>query len=74
MEQAIPQLGKLLEEADREVMEMAVWALGEIGGAEAQRFLRELSDQAEKDGDDDLVSAIEEALAAATLAGGDLVF
>jgi HEAT repeat protein len=74
LEQAVPLLGKMLGEADREVQEMAIWSLGEIGGGDAQRFLRELSEQAEKDGDDELVEAIEEALAAASLAGGDLAF
>lgn len=74
IESALPLLARLIEEADREVMEMTVWSLGEIGGAEAQRLLREKADEAERDGDDDLSEAIEEALATASLAGGDFAF
>ncbi|MBX3066023.1 MAG: HEAT repeat domain-containing protein [Anaerolineae bacterium] len=74
IEAAVPILTKMLDEDDREVMEMAIWSLGEIGGAEAQRLLHELSDRIESEGDDDLIEAIEEALASASLSGGDMVF
>lgn len=74
IEAAVPILTRMLDEDDREVMEMAIWSLGEIGGAEAQRLLRELSDRVESEGDDDLIEAIEEALATASLSGGDMVF
>lgn len=74
IEAAVPILTKMLDEDDREVMEMAIWSLGEIGGAEAQRLLHELSDRVEGEGDDDLIEAIEEALASASLSGGDMVF
>ena len=74
IESALPLLGTLIEEPDREVMEMTVWALGEIGGAEAQRLLRVKAEEAERDGDDDLSEAIEEAIATASLAGSDFAF
>lgn len=73
IEAAIPLLGKLLDEPDREIIEAAITALGEIGGGEAQRLLKMIADVAEKDGDDELTEAIEEALAAASLAGGSLI-
>ena len=74
LHEAIPQLARLLDGDDREVMEMAVWSLGEIGGNQAQRLLDNLIEQAEEEGDDALVEAIQEAMEAASLAGEDLVF
>jgi len=71
--EAIPLLGNLLEEDDREVMEMAVWSLGEIGGGEAKRYLMNVAERAEADGDEELVEAVEEAIATASLVGGTLV-
>jgi HEAT repeat protein len=71
LENALPYLAQSLDEPDREIMEMTVWALGEIGGGEAQRLLRQKADEAEKDGDEELSEAIEEALASASVAGGE---
>ncbi len=74
MRESVPQLARLLDGEDREVMEMAVWALGEIGGKQAQQLLDDLIERAENAGDDALVEAIEEAMEAANLAGQDLAF
>ena len=38
---AVRHLGNLLVHEDREVQEMAVWALGEIGGKDARRLLED---------------------------------
>jgi HEAT repeat protein len=70
--EAVPHLARMLEDEDREVMEMAVWALGEIGGDDARRLLEDLIEHADSVGDDVLADAIEEALEAASLAGADL--
>jgi HEAT repeat protein len=72
LEAAVPLIADLLDEPDRELVEMAVWALGEIGSGEAQKLLRMMAERAEEDGDDVLSEAVEEALASASLAGGDL--
>jgi|SRR5581483_355028 HEAT repeat protein len=74
LRESVPQLARLLDGEDREVMEMAVWALGEIGGKQAQQLLDDLIERAENAGDDALVEAIEEAMEAANLAGQDLAF
>ena len=74
LEESIPRLARLLEGEDREVLEMAVWSLGEIGGGQAQRLLDDLIELAESAGDDALVETIKEAMETASLAGEDLVF
>ncbi len=72
LKESIPYLADLMQEGDREIMQMAVWALGEIGGTEAQRLLEDMIEQADEAGDDDLVEALEEALSSANLVGDDL--
>jgi HEAT repeat protein len=74
LQEALPHLARLLDDDDREIMEMAVWSLGEIGGQRAQRLLEDIIERADETGDDSLLEAAEEALGAASLAGGDLVF
>jgi HEAT repeat protein len=69
---AVPKLGQLVAEDDAEIQDIAVWSLGEIGGREALRILRAVLDIAEENEDDDLVSAVEDAIGNASLAGGDL--
>jgi HEAT repeat protein len=71
---AVPQLGRMLDEDDREVMEMAVWSLGEIGGTRASRLLEDRIERAESEKDEDLVEAIHEALDSASLVGDHLSF
>ncbi len=73
LRQAVPYLADILLENDREIMEMAVWSLGEIGGDEARRLLEDVMERADERGDDALAEAVEEALDAANLAGKDLV-
>ncbi len=74
LEEAVPQLAALLDEGSRQIMKMAIWALGEIGSAEAQQLLEDRLEQAESSHDDELLESIEEALAAASLAGDNFSF
>jgi HEAT repeat protein len=72
IKQAIPYLADILQEDDREIMEMAVWSLGEIGGPEARRLLEDMAERADELEDEDLVEAVDEALQMASLVGEDL--
>jgi HEAT repeat protein len=54
---------------DREIQEMAIWALGEIGGTDAQQALFDLSEQ---NLDGGLIDSVEDAMNVAALALGDL--
>jgi HEAT repeat protein len=74
IEEALPHLARLAQGRDREIKEVAIWSLGEIGGSYALRVLGTLADAAEKDEDDELLEAIEEALGNASLAGRDMDF
>lgn len=57
--QAVPLLGELTQDLEREVQETAIWALGQIGGGEARRILEACYEQ----GDEFICEAVEEALA-----------
>jgi len=73
--EAVPKLGHLVLDHDREIVEVAVWSLGEIGGKEAVRILEALSEKAEEEEDEGLIDAVDDALGNATLADnmfGDL--
>lgn len=70
--EAVPKLGQFVLEDDREILEVAVWSLGEIGGKEAMRILDALAEKAEDEDDEDLIQAVEDALGNASLAGDDL--
>lgn len=72
--EAIPQLGRLSHENDREIQDVAIWSLGEIGGTQAIRLLSALAEEAEEAEDDDLIEVIEDAIGSASLAGDDLDF
>ena len=74
LEEALPQLARLVQGADREIKEIAIWSLGEIGGGYALRVLGALAEEAEESGDDELLEAVEEALSSASLAGGNFDF
>lgn len=63
---AVPKLARLLVENDREIQEVSIWALGEIGGKQAIRILEDMRSVAEERNDDVLVEAIEDAVANAT--------
>jgi HEAT repeat protein len=67
---ALPILGELVHDADWEVRESAVWALGQIGGKEARHVLESVlaSD------DEALHEAAEDALAELEFTEGDVVF
>src|SRR5262249_15486005 len=73
LREAVPTLGKMLDEDDREVKEMAIWALGEIGGDRSRKLLENLMETADSEGDDSLTEAIEEALQSANLVGEGLI-
>ncbi len=72
IKQAIPYLAEMLHVGDREIMEVAIWSLGEIGGDQARRLLEDVIEQAEEVEDADLAEAAEEALQSAALVGDDL--
>lgn len=74
IDEAVPYLTHMVQGHDREIKEVAIWALGEIGGNQAMKTLGALADEAERDEDVDLIEAIEEAIASASLAGKDLDF
>ena len=74
LEEAVPLIGPMLRDPDRQIMEMAIWSLGEIGGAEAQRFLSTMLQYAEDKDDQGLMEMVEDAIASAGLVGSGLVF
>jgi hypothetical protein len=67
---AVPVLAQLLEDADPEVREATVWALGQIGGQRAKDLLLNAYD----DADEYMAGAIEDALAEQALLEGELDF
>lgn len=68
--ESVDRLIQLIEEdADVEVVQNAIWALGQIGGNQAREALEALVESA----DEAISSMAEEALAELTLMGGDLV-
>jgi HEAT repeat protein len=74
LEEAVPYLIALTNEGDREILEAAVWSMGEIGGDRALTALAALAEAAEEAGDDSLLEAVEDAIGSATIAnmGPDL--
>ncbi len=70
---ALARLAEMVYEDDREIQEMAVWALGEIGGKAARNVLNQLAALADETGDVDLADAVSEAQSAATLSGEDML-
>lgn len=70
LEESIPQIAAMLVDADRQIIEIAIWSLGEIGGAEAQRLLNSMVEYAEERDDPELLEMLEDAIASASLAGG----
>lgn len=74
LSEAVPRLGELLHDEDREVLEMAIWALGEIGTGPAQRLLEDALERAELEDDEFLNEAIVEALENASLVSPNLRF
>lgn len=72
VEEAIPLLGQLATEDDREVQQVSIWSLGEIGGKYALRILSSLAEDAEESDDKDLLEDIEDAIGYANMVGSDL--
>lgn len=68
---ALQRLAELAYEDDIEIQEMAIWALGEIGGKAANQVLASLAELAEATDDLELAEAVSEAQAAALLVGED---
>lgn len=67
IEEALPDLIRLLSDEDVEIRDEAVWALGRIGGREARRAL----EACVASSDEDLSEAAEEALAEMDFMAGD---
>jgi len=70
--EAVPKLARLALEDEGQVRNIAIWALGEIGGKEALRVLEAMMEQADEDDDDALVDLLEEALDAASVSEGQV--
>ncbi|MDQ7024796.1 MAG: HEAT repeat domain-containing protein [Anaerolineae bacterium] len=71
LDEAVAHIVRLIPDANRELLEAIIWALGEIGGKEANRTLEILSEKAESDSDDTLLDLIDDAIGNASLAIGD---
>jgi HEAT repeat protein len=69
LEDAVEELAVMAVGDDREIQLAAVWSLGEIGGNQATRILQQIL---ATDPDEDVAEAVEDALASASLGGGDL--
>jgi len=70
VEEAIPYLRNLIYDNDRDIQEVSIWSLGQIGGAEARRILEDCYEEA----DEILCEVIEDALGELALRGGEVDF
>jgi len=70
--EAVTLLGKLAVADEREIKQVAIWSLGEIGGNHATRLLTALAEDAEEAEDEDLREAIEDAIGYASMVGADI--
>jgi hypothetical protein len=68
LRQAVPLLGRMMDDADLQIQEASIWALGQIGGPEAKRIL----DNAYENADEELAAALDDALAEHALQEGEL--
>ena len=72
--EAVPYLLRVIDETDdAEILEVSIWALGEIGGDRARKALTEIMAHAEAQGAEQIYEAAREALDAASLPGEDLL-
>jgi len=74
IEEAVVLLGQLAVVDDREIKQVAIWSLGEIGGSHAMQLLTALAEDAEEAEDEDLHEAIEDAIGYAGMVGSDIDF
>ena len=73
--EAVPYLLRVIDETDDvEILEIAIWALGEIGGERARKALTEIMDHAEAQDDQLIYEAAQEAFDAASLPGDFMLF
>jgi len=72
IEEAVTLLGQIAVVDEREIKEVAIWSLGEIGGSQAVRLLTALAEDAEEAEDEDLKEAIEDAIGYASMVGADI--
>lgn len=70
LREAVPALTNLLDDADPQIRDAAIWSLGQVGGDQAKQALL----LALEDADEDTAAALEEALAEQALSDGDLDF
>ncbi len=70
--EAVTLLGKIAIADEREIKQVAIWSLGEIGGNHSMRLLTALAEDAEEAEDEDLLEAIEDAIGYASMAGADI--
>ena len=70
LREAVPTLTTLLDDADPQVRDAVIWALGQVGGDQAKQALL----AALEDADEDTAAALEDALAEQALSDGDLDF
>lgn len=72
IEEAVTLLGQLAVADEREIKQVAIWSLGEIGGTQSMRLLTALAEDAEEAEDEDLHEAIEDAIGYAGMVGADI--
>jgi HEAT repeat protein len=72
--EAVPTLGRLSLDDDREIKEVAIWSLGEIGGREALRILSALAEDAQEAEDESLLEVVEDAIGNASMVGDEMDF
>ena len=70
---AVPRLAELLDDPDREIQEVSIWALGQIGGPTARQVLQAHYEAIDQE-DEALREAIEDALGEVALASGAVQF
>lgn len=71
--EAVMDVVRILGDSPREVQEVAIEALGEIGGKQAIRALEAMLEGAEDEDDDELLTLLEDAIGNASLMVGDFL-
>lgn len=70
--ESVAKLARLALEDEAQIRNVAIWALGEIGGKEAIRVLEAMLESLDEDDDDALVDLLEEALDSASASSGQI--